>query len=850
MKKVTLLLMVCCMSFMAFAEDWTITYELNGGVTNDYGWQNKADMLVGLNQDYNVFYNVPETFIYYTWEPLDTILTKYTDAVLRIAIYTDAAPSIGRGAGLMHGLLMTEKWEWLHDYIVATVADQGIAAIAEDESAHAYWRYNTSAFFVSGKRATWPASADYAVAGQPDAFIPAWKHAFTGPNSYDGTEEIILPIPYKEGESFAGWFDNAACTGSRITSIPEGAIGDKTFYAKYGEYIPPCKEVWEMAEGTTTKTSGIVTFVAGTTAYIQDASAGLLVEFAEAPDIARGDEIIIEGTTAAVGTYVKLTGAELAGDPEAAALPTAPKVLLTALATNIFKYVAIEGLRITEYAGGNAILSDGAATVTLAAALDQAEFPVKTKVNIKAVVGYTDAIILVGVASDVEKAPLAGVDPFEYPSIGEDGKYTLTNKWLFSNVLDNFSANRPGIVEYVRGMVAKDGKMYFVDRNLKQLTVVDSATGEMLDPIKLAADIFTYEGEVAGQNPFNDIKIDAAGNILLGNCIVSNAQVFQIWKIDLATGNGTLILQEILKDNPDYADATIRFDAFGIYGNVDGNGIIMACNASAMEAYKWTIKNGVVGTAEVVIIDNSEEGTFLTGLANPGTAPQIFPMDEDYFYIDGWSTLPTLIDMEGNVVDGFFNVPVEVEDWSVGYANKAGHNGLIEFELGGEYFFLMAFTNTVGASPYPASTFRLLKFKDANKEFKDIETLWVLPEAGMGGASNSYRTAVPSVEIDEAAKTATLYLYTGENGYGAYEFKINVKNSMDVVNNDAIGVFVSGNEVQLSEKAANIKVFNLVGQLAQTAQGVSSVTIAGSGVYIVTVQTLQGETVVKKVIIK
>lgn len=58
MKKITLLIAACSLAIVSFAAGGNITYVLNGGVTNDFGWKNKADMLVSLNQDYNTFYNV------------------------------------------------------------------------------------------------------------------------------------------------------------------------------------------------------------------------------------------------------------------------------------------------------------------------------------------------------------------------------------------------------------------------------------------------------------------------------------------------------------------------------------------------------------------------------------------------------------------------------------------------------------------------------------------------------------------------------------------------------------------------------------------------------------------------
>ena len=73
MKKITLLIAACSMTILSFAAGGNITYVLNGGVTNDYGWKNKADMLVELNQDYNTFYKITSgTWV--TWETQDVIL--------------------------------------------------------------------------------------------------------------------------------------------------------------------------------------------------------------------------------------------------------------------------------------------------------------------------------------------------------------------------------------------------------------------------------------------------------------------------------------------------------------------------------------------------------------------------------------------------------------------------------------------------------------------------------------------------------------------------------------------------------------------------------------------------------
>lgn len=49
------------------------------------------------------------------------------------------------------------------------------------------------------------------------------------------TDTITLGTPTKDGFTFGGWFDNAECNGSPITSIEKGSTGKKTFYAKWNE---------------------------------------------------------------------------------------------------------------------------------------------------------------------------------------------------------------------------------------------------------------------------------------------------------------------------------------------------------------------------------------------------------------------------------------------------------------------------------------------------------------------------------------------------------------------------------------------------------------------------------------
>ncbi|NLB93173.1 MAG: T9SS type A sorting domain-containing protein, partial [Bacteroidales bacterium] len=150
----------------------------------------------------------------------------------------------------------------------------------------------------------------------------------------------------------------------------------------------------------------------------------------------------------------------------------------------------------------------------------------------------------------------------------------------------------------------------------------------------------------------------------------------------------------------------------------------------------------------------------------------------------------------------------------------------------------------------PPSSFRLFKWADANKEFADIQSLWIFPEAGMGSATNAYRTAVPSVEVDEEEGVATIYLYAGENGYGVYEFKVSTPNSASIdINKELLNVIVREKTLKFNQQLEFVAVYSVTGQLVVQAKQTSAVEVPQNGIYIVRAKTAGGELAVRKVVV-
>ena len=767
----------CAALFAAATSFAAVTYELNGGVTNDDGWLNKNDMFQACMADCGVTGLATLDELKAAGDgSFTTICGKLTD---------------------VSGMLSAEKWDWLEAYIMnvqnsdPTVGQSGGVTALVEGTTSAGWRYAVAAFFLESKRASWPVSADFSQAGKDEAYIPAWKHAYANPTEI--TEgEFVLNAPFKEGYTFAGWCTNAELTGAKVKVLTPETTG--TLYAKWIDYVPTIAEVKAMEDNTDTQVSGVVTFIQGKNVYIQDATGGMLLYMKENPTFAVSQKVIVKGTKVLYGGAPEVKNC-VEVDVEDATLP-APISFenLTALVTDsVFKYfgqlVNVPGLVITEYdTYNNPTVSDGMNSAKCyKMVLDPAAFPVGCKVTVTAVAAYYNAFQFVGDVAGIVR-PIAGKkDTYAYPQ--RAGKYNLENQWVISVVEENYAANKPGGTGFVRGMAAKDGIMYFINRETESIVRVDGATGNMLDPIKITGDhLFQVENvdEGTGETSwgdgvtlkFNDIKFDSEGNCLISGCITSQNQHFMVYVVDLETGEAELIIDEKLGDNPDYAEIACRFDAFGVNGDVYGNACIMAADATGtFNSYRWLIEDGEVGQGEMIslLIDAESDKSLLINAQGElvggwGTAPQIFPQDEygALFYVDGFNTLPTLIDEGGMLVEDFIKCPAGTALWNnPGDTTKLaqGLNGLQEFQVGDEYFMVMIATHTPSAPP---SAFGLYKFADEARSFDGLEPLWYFPNNGLGSATNSCRTAVPSVEVE--GNTATIYLYANDNGYGVYKF--------------------------------------------------------------------------------
>ena len=809
-----------------------IVYDLNGGVTNDYGWQTKNDMFQACMAACGVTGLATLDELKASADPFTTICGILTDVT---------------------GMLSAEKWDWLEAYVMTvqnadpTVGQSGGVTALTEGASSASWRYALAAFFIEGKRTSWPRSADFSVAGTVEAFQKAWKHGFANPT--EPTAEFVLNAPYLEGKTFDGWYATADFSGKKITSVNAETTG--TLYAKWVEYIPTVVEVRALADDTETKVSGVVNFISGKNIYIQDYTGGILVYTLETPNCKVGDKITVKGKKVIYGGAPEITSAVIESAEAGELYDIVSYENLAALVADSLEHkifatrVTVPGLKIVSYDPyNNPTVQDylGNQALCYKMVLDPTVFPIGTKVTVTAVAGWYNGFQFVGDAAGLKVVP-PKKDNYTYPT--REGRYSLENNWVVSNIEDNFAANKPGSKDYVRGMAVKDGIMYFIDRELKQIKRVDGKTGDMLDPIVLQgtdtlfkSQTVNAEGETVWADkttlPYNDLKFDQAGNCLIGACMTgaTTCQTFFIYVVDLETGACTKLIEDYLWDNPGLNEVRFRFDAFGVAGDVTKNGVVMAADANgSWNVYRWLITDGVAGEGEqvAVLLDPTVDQSLFINAYGFGSYPQIFPQNEDgsLFYVDGFNTLPMLFygkpKKRAFLIDDFINVPSGVKVWNNAgdtISMNANFNGLIEFQVGEEYFLLMVAANNTHNVP---TTYALYKFADADRAFSGMEPLWYFPHNGLGTATVDCRTAPVSVEVE--GNTANIYLYTVNNGYASYTFTINGSlppaNITVTSNNTTMGTVSGSGAYNIGDSAVITAIPNTGYHFSQWHDGVT-----------------------------
>ena len=215
-----------------------LTYELNGGQYNEYGWESKGDICLALEADYNATYGTSKDWVQEvdgeiqyningTWMSEEE--AKGQAAIVTGFLQASTYNTTDNLKNLVE-TTMVDKYGWLKDVIEANRTAQSVAG----ELSEAIYRKELSAFFLcSPAHSSWPASSSHEAMGDVAAFQSYWGQSFPNP-SYT-FDEMVLHIPYKEHHIFDGWYNTPTFSGAELTTIDENTTG--TLYAKWIEHF-------------------------------------------------------------------------------------------------------------------------------------------------------------------------------------------------------------------------------------------------------------------------------------------------------------------------------------------------------------------------------------------------------------------------------------------------------------------------------------------------------------------------------------------------------------------------------------------------------------------------------------
>ena len=711
MKKLTVLFAAALFAVCSFASTVTYVYP-EGAVTNEYGWCDKNDMFLDWEKDVLTHLGRDLTLAI----PVDSGKQSYVAGTI--------APS-----GFSN-FFTTEpyatKWGALYKYVESVAETQkaegvlganGLVVPGLAGASDTYWRWALDAFWFSTFAPSWPYSADFTIAGQPAAFMKGMKMGFCATTNYTDTTAFILGEPYKEGESFLGWYASADFAGKKLTYdeiVALAKAGDVTLYAKMGEYIPNCEELWGMTpEATTdtiaTKAAGTVTYVNGGQFYIQDAYAGMLC-YTKDHGLVEGDVVSFSAGLVLYNGYPELLNVkEIVKDGNNPVV--APTVILADLSASmkgrLFQLVTLQGMKLVSAADTKLYFAASGDTVQYYnKAIKAADYTVGKTYDMTAVVTqYKGDVQLAGDPAKITRSATAATDPSIYGVIkaenennpGDTISYTIKSDWLYSVNMKNWNANKPNpVAEQCRGMVVKDGIIYLTYRSNNtpaigdlKLVRYDAETGEKMDDLMLKEYIFrevadgsdsakqtrvdldestgiaylkedykwnyaefTSAAYVFGPN--TDMRIDDAGNILVAN-LPTEGHVYQIWKIDEKTGEGELVVY--MGGNSGVTDFAARFpdDAAIRLDRFDVVGDVTA------DATIMAPSQNSSNVYQMDIADGKWDGEGWHIICNNGDpavafsySPRIEVVDDgEAFYVDGFATFPELFDIEGNLLESF-----------------------------------------------------------------------------------------------------------------------------------------------------------------------------------------------------
>lgn len=461
--------------------------------------------------------------------------------------------------------------------------------------------------------------------------------------------------------------------------------------------------------------------------------------------------------------------------------------------------------------------------------------------------------------AETNYTPMLEDEP-EYPLITSGANiYTLTNIWIRNSEKNALKGqNSPETGTNYRDFCARsaqygdqDGKdiLWLAGRNSNYsasafLDKYDANTGEYLGRLTLTG---SYATSMAA---CNNLFLDDAGRLCMTNIAPANGTL-QFATIDPTTGAVT-IKQEL--------SVPERIDHARVIGDIENGEAYIFATSSEATVYRWKLKNGK-------LTSNTYESITLTSFypataKKLGTATRIYPIDSEYFYLDGDGSAFTLYQFSSSSPVSTFAAfsscaPV---------ATNRGSGGTF-FTHDSKHFILYsssAFEKTTDTDfDYLFTLANVSEFTS----WDSMNKYWALPRSEKFGtvinSNGAYGMLADYLQYDAITGApkgnvstyssgydrTNIFTYVPGNGMAAYSLTRHIYTGAEDVEAKNKKIGINNHEITFGCKVDNAQIYTLSGMMINSIDNSSSIELpATKGVYILRL-TLNETTTNHKIVI-
>ena len=451
-------------------------------------------------------------------------------------------------------------------------------------------------------------------------------------------------------------------------------------------------------------------------------------------------------------------------------------------------------------------------------------------------------------------------DPEEYPSKSVSGsnKIIINNLWLNTHQTEqgydaagfcvrkdqNGDQGGKNIIyvsrHFTNYTTNKDTNTDWAERVDCYLDYYDASTGKYLGTIALGNVIDDY-WNTAKYNPShhfcNGIFCDNAGNLYFygdTNCHYDASHGLQITYIKIQvsesvarSGEFKLEIAEHELIGTGYTSG--KFEHCKIYGDITGEAYVFAAEMNGTHVYRWHFINGVEQSSASMTISSF----YPTSASSFGSAPRIYPINEEYFYVDSDGTDFTLYKWGQSTPYGSF-------------AQASAAAPKSSYGSGGTFFthnnkpYIAYASSDYSSGGYKVN---IAKLSDAASDhiysYSGASTLWTVPNASLGTVNTGDDRSMAVDYLQHtygSAQNTTLYLYSESNGMAAYTLSNHIvtgDEEISIEDND-VSFIQRGNNLEFNTSIEHVMIYNPAGMLIVDAHNTATINVSSlKGIYII-----------------